>query len=547
MSVGLLNFFINSTQESYLTLNPDITFFNAMYKAYTPFAIESVAVPPTNSRPVDNKSHNGFNTIFTYEVPTAGDLMSKIYVEIKLPQVQLTSNNDDTNTTNNKHRMITIMDNVSKVYAMVYSMVKIFCDSSNNHDIQKVINNIINFVTSNTYLETFYASLEICIKKKEISQKTKIDSLNIAKVINNTSFTKQQLLNATEQMLDTFVRLKQKFSKKKNITNTTTNIKPNIKFAWVKNVGYAIINSVIVYIGGQKIDEHTGVWLNVWHQLTRSLSTEYIFDEMIGNIKYLTKFNNKNKPSYVLRIPLEFWFCRYFASSLPLASLQHQTVRIELATSAFDNIFKIISCEENNNDINIDYADYTQNIELKTSIYPVLYIDYVYLCKSDRCEFVDEPQEYIIDQLQIYSEPTKTNDLAINLDYFVNPIKEFIWILQQDWNKYEEINSATLKLYDSSLVDNLNASYFNYVQPYQHHNSTPNVGIYNYSFSLYPEELQVSGSANFSVIMGSRLLIKRREEIKLEYKYRPKIIIFGRAINILRFVSGYCGLAFTYG
>jgi hypothetical protein len=41
-------------------------------------------------------------------------------------------------------------------------------------------------------------------------------------------------------------------------------------------------------------------------------------------------------------------------------------------------------------------------------------------------------------------------------------------------------------------------SYFNYVQPYQHHSSTPSDGVNVYSFALFPEEVQPSGSVNIS-------------------------------------------------
>jgi hypothetical protein len=558
MSVGLLNFFVNSIQESYLTLNPEITFFNVVYKAYSVFAVESVAVPPTNSRPVDNTSHNGFNTVFSYEIPRAGDLISKIYVSIKLPKIQLKKYLPKINKEFNQQNVKNIFNSVSKVYAMVYTMVKTFYDSSNNHDVNKVINNILNYVNGNTHLEVLYAMIEHDIKKDKYTCIHKLDTFKINKVFSDPSLkTKNQLLRVGNQLLEIFTQVKQYYNK--TIINKN---KSNSKYlhAWVKYLGYAIINSVTIYIGGQKIDEHTGLWLNVWHQLTRDLSTEDIFNKMIGNIECLTNFNDKNKPSYTLQIPLEFWFCRHYASSLPLSSLQYQTVRIELATNSFKNLFKTIinknycDADNNNNDCNGDNDcnkdndfDDDNNNQLCSSIYPVLLIDYIYLGKQERMEFACKPQEYIIDQVQIYTQPAKLfKDLAINLDYFVNPIREFIWTLEKDWNNYEEIDNATLLLYDSALVENLNGNYFNYVQPYQHHRTTPGAGIYNYSFSLYPEELQVSGSANFSVIMGSRLLIHRKDCCDLDSDC-IYLNIFGRAINVLRFIGGFGGLAFTYG
>lgn len=40
--------------------------------------------------------------------------------------------------------------------------------------------------------------------------------------------------------------------------------------------------------------------------------------------------------------------------------------------------------------------------------------------------------------------------------------------------------------------------YFRTVQPYTYHTRVPDKNIYTYSFSLFPEQIQPSGAANFS-------------------------------------------------
>lgn len=547
MSVGLLNFFITQSQECYLTLKPTITYFKAVYKTHTMFAVESIAVPSESSRPVSVNSHNGFNTVFSYEIPRAGDLISKIYIQIKLPRIdtsgkQITANENKLDT--NKQ---TILENASKVYAMVYQQVKTFFISDNNHDIHKHKSNVTKFIANNVHLQSFYSLINIAIKKREYDCVYGLDTLNIENVINDSNITnKAGLMNNVENLLQRFITVKRYFIK--NIDQNSTN---KVLFAWVKKVGYAIINSITVYIGGQKIDEHTGTWLNVWYELTSMISTERILNEMIGNVPCLTELNSNSKPKYILKIPLAFWFCRHYASCLPLTSLQYQKVRIELTTSSLKELLSVVNANDSNtNNIDINSTD-TNNLvciedfcnALKSNINPVLFVDYVYLDGVERKEFACKPQEYIIDQLQIYSEPVRNCNLAPELDYFFNPIREFIWVLQHDWNKYEKIHKASVILYDSNLVEDLSNAYFNYVQPYQYHQKTPQDGIYTYSFSLYPEELQSSGSANFSVIKGSKILMERS---KLENKH-VLLIIFARSVNVLRFIDGYGGLAFTYG
>lgn len=558
MSIGLLNFFINTNQESYLTLNPTITYFNAVFKTHTNFAIESILVPSTSSRHIDNNSYKGFNTLFSYEIPRAGDLMSKMYVQIKLPLLDLKElfEDNDIKNRNKDSNTINILIQASKVYAMVYTKIKTFCASLNNHDVEKQKMSILQYIKGNVHLENFYSLIDLNVKKNNYKYVYGIKSLNIENILSNTDIdNKCKLLDNIESLIQRFSTVKNYLIKQQTLCNDE---KFNNNWcSWVKKLGYAIINTVAIYIGGQKIDEHTGTWLNVWYQLSGNISMRKTLNEMIGNVPCLTICNKQNS-EYILQIPLEFWFCRHYASSLPLSSLQYQKVRIELTTSTLEKVLCL------NNNKFCDFGEVCN--KFKCGISPELLIDYIYLGKTERMKFACESQEYIIDQLQIYSQPIKDCNISINLDYFVNPVREFIWVLEEEWNQYSCIDKASIMLYDSAIIENQPGFYFNYVQPYQHHNQTPQKGIYNYSFSLYPEELQVSGTANFSVIKGSKLLLTRenikcrdtKQEVReinehceeneiCKRRNCTELIIFARSINVLRFIDGYGGLAFTYG
>ena len=39
--------------------------------------------------------------------------------------------------------------------------------------------------------------------------------------------------------------------------------------AWTNSLGHALIRTVKIEIGGQKIDEHYGIWLEIWNELTQ--------------------------------------------------------------------------------------------------------------------------------------------------------------------------------------------------------------------------------------------------------------------------------------
>lgn len=79
--------------------------------------------------------------------------------------------------------------------------------------------------------------------------------------------------------------------------------------------------------------------------------------------------------------------------------------------------------------------------------------------------------------------------------------------------------------------------YFNLVQPYQHHENVPSVGINVYSFGLKPEEHQPSGTCNFSRIDNATLALTLTGDTGA-----CNIRIFAVNYNVLRIMSGMGGL-----
>ena len=66
---------------------------------------------------------------------------------------------------------------------------------------------------------------------------------------------------------------------------------------------------------------------------------------------------------------------------------------------------------------------------------------------------------------------------------------------------------ATLRIDGIKKVDDLEGTYFNLIQPYNYHTNVPAVGINVYSFSLKPEDYQPSGTCNFNYIDNAELNI----------------------------------------
>jgi len=126
----------------------------------------------------------------------------------------------------------------------------------------------------------------------------------------------------------------------------------NTKFAWIKNIGHAIIKTLEVEIDGKIIDTHYGEWMYLWSCLTNDNNTEG-FNKLIGNVPELTDYT-ESKPSYELFIPLYFWFCRSTGLSLPIVNLQYSDIRINLELYEIEKCCSILPTHYINCVCNID-------------------------------------------------------------------------------------------------------------------------------------------------------------------------------------------------
>ena len=61
------------------------------------------------------------------------------------------------------------------------------------------------------------------------------------------------------------------------------------------NLGRVLVESAKVEIGGSKIDEHYGDWLNIWGELSRNNSLDRGTDKMLGNVPELRSYTNSKK------------------------------------------------------------------------------------------------------------------------------------------------------------------------------------------------------------------------------------------------------------
>ena len=104
--------------------------------------------------------------------------------------------------------------------------------------------------------------------------------------------------------------------------------------------------------------------------------------------------------------------------------------------------------------------------------------------------------------------------------------------------------TAKLQLNGQDRFSEREGTYFDLVQPFQHHTRTPDTGINVYSFSLRPEEHQPSGTCNFSRIDNATLQLVV-SAAAIGSSATAKVRVYATNYNVLRVMSGMGGLAYS--
>jgi hypothetical protein len=201
------------------------------------------------------------------------------------------------------------------------------------------------------------------------------------------------------------------------------------KFAWVKNIGFAMIDDVDITIGTSSIDRQYGDWMDIWHQLTACSAKTEGFNRMIGNTDALTavsslgfgEYNNRVlKESAELFIPFSFYFCRDIALAIPLVALTEHQVQLRVKLRPVE---QLCNCSET----------VRKNVIKKLHLVDAsLLINMVRLDETERARFSTIPHEYMFEQLQYAGEETfngSTKKLNLN---FTHPVKSIYWVVKND-------------------------------------------------------------------------------------------------------------------
>lgn len=620
MPGGLIHLVTQGSGDLFLTGNPEITFFTMVYRRHTNFAIELKRLSFNDAV--------GFGTTSTVNISKIGDLIYRAYLEITIPEFSINRTLDTEAIAELTNTYNTYLENYKIIKKYLYYVLNAYRDILIIYDTEDIVYSTEIVEIINTYSETFedlplitdptkkyYTELLLILNTIDPNV-YKVDSItesphpyrydinkgniNLNAIISyfmptssdGSEIPKEESLNFINMILHKCSQLDKYYNNLITLTKKDLDELNNkyYKFAWVNRLGHSILDYAEFYIGGNKIDKQYGKWLDIWYELS---GNKYQYDdymEMIGDVPELTTFDRTVKPSYVLYIPLKFWFCKYPGLALPILALQYEEVFIRFKFRKFSECSytelayqteSITGTPPNTTTIlntNGSLDNIIENKEIDFSAN--LLIEYVYLDSNERKKFARAAHEYLIEQVQINYETGLTDNLLTMSLSFSNPCKGIVWVLQREnsllnidntqkclWTDYTlenanisdsyDINnetiiinksknpilnsSITLEKYDR--VIKLDSNYFNYVEPYIHLKNSPKEGINSYWFSIFPLEHQPSGTCNCGYIKNIQLKCEI-DPYFMNVNDTYTLIVYALSYNVLRIVNGIGNVAY---
>lgn len=299
---------------------------------------------------------------------------------------------------------------------------------------------------------------------------------------------------------------------------------------YVDAVGYSIINNVKLILNNDTVDKHTGLWYDVWNELSDPNQTEWA---LVGKTNSKTEPDgpNFNKSHYY--VPLKFYFNRNPGLALPIFLLNEGDVKISITLNSKESLLRF----KNQSGVTpVFRSESLSNFKFYTT--------YIFLEPSEELRISSNlPSEYLIETLDI-QDNVSASDLSSMT--FENPVKEIIWVFRHndrvaegsttnipkfnnigdtnpndifnyssaaentslDYGTYDTFNTVSMNISNQERFSSTEAPFFRTMQPYKHHSNTPGgisqnekkKYIYVYSFALSPEDYQPSGSYNFSAL-----------------------------------------------
>lgn len=525
-------------QNKNITNMPMVTYFKNVVRKHTNFAIENINVPFNNGA--------DFGKRVVVDIPTAGDLMSRIYIKVTLPSLnikRLSSLEGLQSLYDVARTNLEIMDTFLSVNRSAYIEARQLFVATNVPDgsfMIQAVNDIFSDVGNVPKVDAFI-QLMIDVSALDDDIPFIFDDVSMASLISLLPLNsgKQEVIDQMDIGLRNSGLLRDYF-RMITIQRRVDCCESDLALtAWVEYIGFALIDKVEFKVGGKVYDSHGGEWMYVRSAMFDTVEKRKSLYDIIGHKPSLYTLDRSPKDQTILYIPLYFWFCNDIHNSLPVSSLQNEQITLDITFSKITDVLRV-------NDGNIP-----SRLHMDAS----LCIDYIFLDQPEKYRFAQSNIEYLIVQLQTISVcDIVDSTYTIEFSQFYGTCIELIWFIRRqdkeqrfDFSANDLNNRLTSQTCDTITFnfDNVHSSvtphsglYYNTVSCINVHTTTPPIGVYCHSFALSPEDSNPSGSINIEKFENATLTFTTSFTDDEPYD----IYFYSRNYNILSVKNGSSSL-----
>ena len=531
MSGGIIQLVASGVENVYLTNNPQITFFKIIYRRHTNFSRENITVNFTQDKP-------DFGKKISCHIPPQGDLIDGMTLAIRIPKINSVIGEDGlvdafgTQTTKYNRfawvrrlgyvilKKIEIEINGKIINCHYGEWLHIWNMLTEKQDsgINKCIGDIPELYdfseTKDEYLLYIPLQFWFCRNNGLALPIIALKFSNVNINVEFNDFKNCHITTPTHYITcdDPLVNFKKYEYIKQEVDN---------KLRVGLFVGYDVINKRLYY---QKLSKE------------KLIGIEYDGDE--------TSLTPSQKNDIII-------------------SSSSQKYKITGSDSKYSAMPNINTTSKTNHWTSMSYVSLSE---------AYLIVDYVFLDNDERLKISKSKHDYLVEQLFF----TPNNAISgTNAKIKINssqPCKLLVWVTQSDeiinandtfnyTDSHERIRTEnsnkkvsigniigknmidkeTILLNNNERLSFRSANYFNYLQINQHFKYDISEGINIYSFGLFPNAIQPSGSCNMSQF-ESHLNMRFRSGINIKHKI--KFRCYSLCQNILRIDGGLADLLF---
>lgn len=559
MSGALMQLVAYGAQDTYLTGNPQISFFKASYRRYTNFSMQ-----PMN---VTAQGAVGFDKVMNFTIPRNGDLITNTYLLVKLAEIsEKTFDGKFAWVKRLGHALIdyvTITIGGSQIDKQYGIWLDMWYELSHTKSHEAGYRKMIGDVPELTAFSTADAETGLIKKSAELFIPLQFwfcqnAGLALPLIALQYHEVKIELKTASKDKLVVF-DVQSNFREK---------VLPKIEIADIKLlVNYVFLDSEerrkFAQVGHEYLIEQLQFTSSVpvpntpiTHQGSEiHHSVPLNFNHPTKELVWAVRNGNMINHPFLAYTDKEDW-----TDALDEAANNLAAGMFQVSTETGDITTESGTIEIDDHKINYTVADETQEqtgIKLDVNKTPLVLGKYNLAKKLDSVSITitDEGVKVIV-----LAHRITIRDISIPLTHWKDTrfVKSdvivnipFCYGLLID-GSVNPVVKGLIQLNGQDRFDEREGKFFNCVEPFQHHTATPADGINVYSFAIKPEEHQPSGTANLSRIDTTNLMLKYGDASQTLFEpslgaftSESQLFVFDKSYNVLRVMSGMAGTAYS--